>query len=106
MSSEKTYSLPPTTVDTLRALWARANGGAEIAAAAQQAAKAMFDLYQERFGLCLEMLGVDPKEKWWIDFKTGEVHEGDPPSRADNGGEKLLSVSPESNAVQTNGRAT
>lgn len=105
MSQLSSHKLPSDISEQLRSLWLRSRGAAEAAAAAQQVAKVLIEAYQAKFADCLAMLGVDTKARWWIDFKTGEVHEGDPPSQVDDGGDKLLSISPESNTVQTNGRS-
>lgn len=100
-----THKLPPQTSDGLRELWLRARGASEAAAVAQQVAKSLYEAYQARFNTALEMLECDPNTKWWIDFRTGEVHEGDPPSEGVKGdGGESLSIRPEANSVQTNGR--
>lgn len=106
---EQTRQLPSNVSDSLRELWTRALGAGAAAGAAQQVAKSLMDTYQAKFADCLAILGCDPTAKWWIDFRTGQVHEGEPPSEPSNGSpaaQQPLSVRPEGNAVQTNGRAT
>lgn len=73
--------IPAAVASRLRADYSRAAGAADVARMTQQYAAGMFQAYQQRFAACLEMLGLNPKDKYWIDFETGLIHEGDPPEQ-------------------------
>lgn len=106
MSQPRHLNLPSNVNDNLRELWIRSLGAADASNAAHHVAKTLAEAYQQKFADCLSMLGCDPNAKWWIDFRTGEVHEGEPPSQAGaaqplNG--KALAIGAEDNPIKTNG---
>jgi hypothetical protein len=67
------HKLPDAVIKRLHIEYLRAVGASQAAEAARQVAQEGFNTYQTQLGSCLEMLGVDPKERWYVDFERGIV---------------------------------
>ena len=65
--------VPENILPGLRDEWMRAVGASQSAEAAKQTAQTMFTQYQQRVTTVLEMLGLDSKQRWAINFDTGEI---------------------------------
>lgn len=74
--------VPEKILPGLRDEWMRAVGASQSAEAAKRAAQAMFSSYQQRLSTVLEMLGLDSKKQWFVDFETGEITDKDPSAQA------------------------
>lgn len=70
--------VPDSVLPGLRDEWMRAVGASQSAEAARDTAQRMFTQYQQRLSTVLEMLGLDPKERWYVDFATGAITDKDP----------------------------
>lgn len=70
--------VPASALPRLRDQWMQANGAAQAAEASGQVARSMFSQYQGSLGTILEMLGLDPKQQWFVDFTTGDISDKDP----------------------------
>jgi hypothetical protein len=77
--------VPDSVLPGLRDEWMRALGASQSAEAAREMAQRMFTAYQQRLTTVLEMLGLDPKERWYVDFRTGEITDKDPTADQTNG---------------------
>ena len=85
MSTETKPTVPPAALPRLRDEWMRAVGAAQSAEAAKQVAQGMFTTYQQHLGTILEILGLDPKQQWYVDFNTGNITDHDPNAQQTNG---------------------
>jgi hypothetical protein len=82
---ETKYKVPPTALPRLRDEWMRAVGASQSAEAAKQVAQSSFTQYQQHLGTILEILGLDPKLQWFVDFTTGDITDKDPSQAQTNG---------------------
>ena len=74
----ETKQVPVNALPKLRDEWMRAVGAAQTAEAAKQVAQGMFSQYQSRLSTILEMIGLDSKQQWFVDFETGNITDKDP----------------------------
>jgi hypothetical protein len=74
------HKLPDAVVNRLRTEYLRAVGASEAAEAARQVAQTGFNNYQQRLASCLEMIGLDPSVRWYVDFDKGTVTDALPTS--------------------------
>jgi hypothetical protein len=77
--------VPENILPGLRDEWMRAVGASQSAEAAKQVAQSMFTQYQQRLTTVLDMLGLDSKQRWYVDFRTGEITDKDPTANQTNG---------------------
>jgi hypothetical protein len=82
---ETKHQVPSAALPRLRDEWMRAVGAAQTAEAAKQVSQGMFTQYQQHLGTILEMLGLDPKQQWYVDFNTGVISDKDPTPAQTNG---------------------
>ena len=81
MATTDKPKVPASAVPKLRDAWLRAFGAAQSAEAARQVSNQMFTMYQQQLVAYLEMLGLDAKKQWWLDFETGELRDTPPPEQ-------------------------
>lgn len=89
MTEIEALKVPATALPRLRDEWMRAVGAAQTVEAAKQVSQGMFTQYQQHLGTILEMLGLDPKEQWYVDFNTGVITDKDPSQAQTNGATAL-----------------
>lgn len=72
-SNNKSHTMPPAAVASLRDSWMRLQGVIAASHAIQTTLSNADSMYKQHFASCLDMMGLDPSENWEIDFRTGEL---------------------------------
>lgn len=80
-AEEAKPKVPAAAIPKLRDAWLRAYGAAQSAEAARQVSNQMFGMYQQQLGAYMDILGLDSKKQWWLDFETGELNDTPPPDQ-------------------------